>query len=144
MTVVPYSTGGTNEAIRDIMGGRVHAVIEALPGLKGSLDAGALRALAIMSHEPSPTLPHLRIASASVPSLTAVGWLVLTAPKGTPEPIIRKLTDDLRKTLLDADLQKRLLETGSEFQPLFGAELTRFIQDEERQWWPLAKKYGAN
>jgi tripartite-type tricarboxylate transporter receptor subunit TctC len=32
ITVVP-STGGTNEAIREIMGGRVHAVIESLPGL---------------------------------------------------------------------------------------------------------------
>ena len=48
MTVVP-STGGTNEAIREIMGGRVHAVIEAMQGLRGALDAGDLKALAIMT-----------------------------------------------------------------------------------------------
>jgi tripartite-type tricarboxylate transporter receptor subunit TctC len=144
MAVVPYSTGGTNDAIRDIMGGRVHAVIEGLPGLKGSLDAGELKALAIMSNEPLPTIPNLPVASGVIPGLTAIGWQVLAAPKGTPEAIIRKLTEDLHKVLDSPELQKRLLETGSAFQPLFGAELTRFIQDEEQRWWPLVKKYGVN
>ena len=50
----------------------------------------------------------------------------------------------LRNVLKNPELQKRLLETGSEFQPLFGAELARFIQDEEKHWWPLVKKYGVN
>jgi len=143
MTVAPYSTGGTNEAIRDIMGGRVHAVIESLPGLKGSLDAGTINALAIMSHEPLPTFPNLPVASRLVPGLTAIGWQALAAPRKTPPEIIRKLTDDLRNVLQNPELQKRLLETGSEFQPIFGAELTRFIQDEQRQWWPLVKRYAA-
>jgi hypothetical protein len=49
--VLPYSIGGTNEAIKDILGGRVHAVIESRPGLKGALDSGDLKALAIMSSE---------------------------------------------------------------------------------------------
>jgi tripartite-type tricarboxylate transporter receptor subunit TctC len=115
-----------------------------LPGLKGSLDGGELKALAIMSHEPLPTFPNLPVASGVVPGLTAIGWLALTAPKGTPEAIVRKLTDDLRNVLKNPELQKRLLETGSEFQPLFGAELARFIQDEEKHWWPLVRKYGVN
>jgi len=144
MTVVPHSTGGTSEAIKEIMGGRVHAVIEGLQGLQGSLDGGELKALAIMSREPLPTLPHLAVASSAVPGLTAVGWQVLTAPKGTPAEIVRKLTDDLRKALQNSELQKRLLETGAEFQPLFGAELRRFIDDEQKQWWPLVRKYSAN
>jgi tripartite-type tricarboxylate transporter receptor subunit TctC len=141
MMVVPYSTGGTNEAIREIMGGRVHAVIEALTGLKGSIDAGVIEPLAIMSHEPLPRFPNLLTASATVPGLTAVGWLALAAPKGTPHAIVGKLTDDLRTVLANPQLQKRMLDTGSEFQPLFGAELTRFIHDEQKLWWPLVKKY---
>jgi len=141
MMVVPYSTGGTNEAIRDIMGGRVHAVIEGMTGLKGSIEGGAIKPLAIMAHEPLPTFPNLPTASASVPGLTAVGWLALAAPKGTPDATIGKLTDGLRTVLANPQLQTRLLETGSEFHPLFGAELTRFIRDEQKLWWPLVKKY---
>jgi len=144
MLVVPYSTGGTNDAIRDIMGGRVHATIEALPALRGALDAREIKALAIMSHEPLPTFPNLPVASGMVPGLTSMGWQALAVPKGTPAPIVAKLIDDLRKAFQNPELQKRLLETGSEFQPLFGADLTRFIQDQEKLWWPLVKKYEAN
>ena len=144
ITVVPYSTGGTNDAIRDIMGGRVHAVIEGLPGLKGSLDAGEINALAIMSHEPLAAFPNLPVASRLVPGLTAIGWQALAVPRKTPPEIARKLTDDLRKVLQNPELQKRLLETGSEFQPLFGEDLTRFIQDEQKQWWSLVRKYSTN
>ena len=36
ITVVPYSTGGTADAIRDIMGGRVHAVIDGWASLRGA------------------------------------------------------------------------------------------------------------
>jgi hypothetical protein len=54
MGVVPYSRGGANEALRDLLGGRVHAVIDGLPALKGALQSGELKALAIMSRGPSP------------------------------------------------------------------------------------------
>ena len=40
-------------------------------------------------------------------------------------------------------LQTRLQETGPEFQPLYGAELTKFIDDEQKFWLPLAKKYAT-
>ena len=84
MTVVP-STGGTNEAIREILGGQVHAVIESLPGLRGALDAGDLKALAIMTRERVPTAPDLPVAAETVEGLTAVGWTALFAPKATPQ-----------------------------------------------------------
>ena len=38
ITVVPYSTGGTADAIRDIMGGRVHAVIDGWASLRGGIE----------------------------------------------------------------------------------------------------------
>jgi tripartite-type tricarboxylate transporter receptor subunit TctC len=55
---------------------------------------------------------------------------------------VRFVTDSLRKVLEDPALQKRLQETGPEFKPLFGAELTRFIESEQKFWLPLAKKYA--
>ncbi len=38
ITVVPYSTGGTADAIRDILGGRVHAVIDGWASLRGGIE----------------------------------------------------------------------------------------------------------
>jgi tripartite-type tricarboxylate transporter receptor subunit TctC len=141
ITVVPYSTGGTADAIRDIMGGRVHAVIDGWASLRGGIESKDLTPLAIMSPKPTDLLPNLPVAAATVPGFASIGWQALTARRGTPEPIVRVLGESLRKVLDDPQLQKRLQETGPEFQPLYGTELTRFIQDEQKFWLPLAKKY---
>jgi tripartite-type tricarboxylate transporter receptor subunit TctC len=141
VAVVPYSSGGTADAIRDIMGGRVHAVIDGWASLRGGIESKDLTPLAILSPKPVAMLPSLPAGAATVPGFTSIGWQALTARRGTPEPIVRVLGDSLRKVLDDPQLQKRLEDTGPEFQPLYGAELTRFIQDEQKFWLPLAKKY---
>jgi tripartite-type tricarboxylate transporter receptor subunit TctC len=143
IAVVPYSTGGTNDAIRDIMGGRVHAVIDGWASLRGAIESKDLTPLAIMSPKPTASLPNLPAAAATVPGFTSIGWQALTARRGTPEPVVRALGDSLRKVLADPLLQKRLEETGPEFQPLYDAELLKFIEAEQKFWLPLAKKYAA-
>jgi tripartite-type tricarboxylate transporter receptor subunit TctC len=142
IAVVPYSTGGTNDAIRDIMGGRVHAVIDGWASLRGAIESKDLTPLAIMSPKPAATLPNLPVAAATVPGFNSIGWQALTTRRGTPEPVVRILGDSLRKVLADPQLQKRLEETGPEFQPLYDAELLKFIEAEQKFWLPLAKKYA--
>jgi tripartite-type tricarboxylate transporter receptor subunit TctC len=144
MTVVP-STGGTNDAIREIMGGRSHAVIEALYGLRGAIDAGDLKALAIMSRERLPTAPDLPTAAETVPGLIALGWSALVAPKGTPGALVQQLSEDLRKVLEDPDTRARFEKIGgTPFQPIFAADLARFIASEQMQWWPIVKLVESN
>jgi tripartite-type tricarboxylate transporter receptor subunit TctC len=139
LTVVP-SYGGTNDAIREIMGGRVHVVIEGLPALRGALDAGDLKALAIMSHERTPAAPDIPIAAETVPGLFAFGWGALVAPKGTPPAVVEQLTEDLRKVVDDAETHERLERIGlPPFRPTFGADLARFIEGEQKLWWPIVK-----
>ncbi|MCC6888916.1 MAG: tripartite tricarboxylate transporter substrate binding protein [Hyphomicrobiales bacterium] len=143
VTVVPYSSGGTADAIRDIMGGRVHAVIDGWASLRGAIDSKDLTPLAIMSPKPTDLLPGLPIAATTLPGFMSIGWQALTVRRGTPDAIMRKIGDDLRKVLGNPQLQKRLLETGPEFSPVFGAELVRFIESEQKKWLPLAKKYAT-
>src|SRR5262245_6908784 len=143
ISVVPYSTGGTADAIRDIMGGRVHAVIDGWSSLRGGIESKDLTPLAILSPSPTALLADLPVGVATVPGFTSIGWQALTVRRGTPEPVVRFVTESLRKVLDDPQLQKRLQETGPEFQPLYGAELTRFIESEQKFWLPLAKKYAT-
>jgi tripartite-type tricarboxylate transporter receptor subunit TctC len=143
MAVVPYSTGGTSEAIRDILGGRVHAVIDGWASLRGAAESRDLTPLAIFSPKPLPSLPQLPTAVDVLPGFTSIGWQALTVRKGTPDTITRVLESSLRKALENPQLQTRLQETGPEFQPLYGAELTSFIQDQQKFWLPLAKKYAT-
>jgi tripartite-type tricarboxylate transporter receptor subunit TctC len=90
-----------------------------------------------MSDERHLNAPDLPTASETVPGLTAMGWQALVAPKGTPEPILRQLADDLRETLQAPDVRTRLGHTGTPFRPMFLAELAKFIEAEQRLWWPI-------
>ena len=127
-TVAPYSSGGSVEAIRDVLGGRVHAVVEPRPGLIGQLDAGELKALAIMSNERLAIMPNLPTAQETVPGLTAIGWLGLVAPRGTPEPIVRQLSDDLHKVLESPKFRKSFTDRHT-----FPSDIRRRICPLHRQ-----------
>jgi tripartite-type tricarboxylate transporter receptor subunit TctC len=140
--IVAPSTGGTNDAIRDILGGRVHAVIEGLPGLKGHLDAGDLKALAIMTKERVASVPDLPTATEAVPGLTAVGWIGIFAPKGTPDAIVQQLATSMREAMNSPEVKTRFAQTGSPFRPLFTSEFARFIESEQKLWWPVVKEAG--
>jgi tripartite-type tricarboxylate transporter receptor subunit TctC len=138
--VVVPATGGTNLAITEIMGGRVHAVIEALPGLRGALDAGNLKALAIMARERSSAAPDIPTAAETVPGAFALGWSAAVAPKGTSPFVQQQLTDGFRKVLESSDTHTRLERVGAlPFKPIYAADLARFIEVEQKLWWPVVE-----
>ena len=83
-------------------------------------------------------LVHISAAE-TVSGLTAMGWQVLVAPKGTPDPVVGQLAADLRKLLETPDLRSRLERIGMPFRPLFSAEPVRFIEGEQKLRWPLVK-----
>jgi tripartite-type tricarboxylate transporter receptor subunit TctC len=121
------------------MGGRVHAVIVTPDSSKGAFDSGDLKAVAIATRERSPSLPNLPTVAETVPGLTAVGWVALAAPKGTPDGIVRQLELDLRKALQTPDIRTWLDQIGGHFPPMFSVELARFIEAEQALWWPIVK-----
>jgi tripartite-type tricarboxylate transporter receptor subunit TctC len=140
VTVVPYSSGGTNEAIREILGGRIHGVIEARQGLKAHLDSGDLKALAIMSRERVNTAPDLPIAAETVPGLVAIGFTGIFGPKGIPDAVVQRLATSIRQALETPEVKDRLEQTGTAFRPLFTSEFARFIEAEQKLWWPVVKE----
>ena len=68
--------------------------------------------------------------------------MALFAPKGTPEAIARQLVDDLRTALEHPDVRSRIDQIGSPFRPIFAADLARFIEAEQKLWWPIVQQAG--
>jgi len=140
ITVVPYATGGTMAAISDIMGGRVHATIESMSALRGAVEAGDLKLIAVMSPERAPIFPDLPTAAETVPGLSAVGFMSLAAPAGTPEYVVRRLSEGLRYALQTPVVKQRLDEFDMQRPILTPAETKAYIENEEKLWWPLVKE----
>jgi tripartite-type tricarboxylate transporter receptor subunit TctC len=139
LLLVPY-TGGVPQALNDVMGGRVAMVIDGLAALAGAIQGGTVRALAVGSPKRLHNFPELPAAAETLPGFNARGWAVLVAPIGTPEAIVRKVNEDLRKVVVEPSLTDRLAVLGNYVSPMTPAEVMAFIQGEQAMWKPILEQ----
>ena len=143
LLMVPY-LGGTTQALNDVISGRVPMVIDAYPPLAGALQAGAIRALAVGSTKRLSDFPDLPTVAETFPGFSPGGWLALVAPVGTPDAIVRKLSDDLREAVLDPTTRTKLETTGNYPNPMSPSELLAFIRAEQKTWKPVLEEIARN
>jgi tripartite-type tricarboxylate transporter receptor subunit TctC len=102
------------------------------------VQSGALKAYAITGDRRSPMLPDVpTTAEAGLPAFKLTVWFGLSAPKGTPKPIIDKLNQALAAALDDPATVKRLSDLGYDVVPAeqrSPAYFNRFFQDEVALW----------
>ena len=68
---------------------------------------------------------------------------MLVAPVGTPDAIVHKVSNALRKVAAEADVQRRLALTGTYVRPMSPAEVLAFIQAEQEMWKPILEKIAT-
>jgi tripartite-type tricarboxylate transporter receptor subunit TctC len=141
VTLVHYP--GAPQALTDILGGRVHAIVDAASGLAGSISGGSIKALAVASERRLPTHPGLPTVAETLPGFMAMGWFALMAPPKTPEATARRISDDLRTILERPELKQRFLDLGTYLRPMSPAELASFIADQQRIWKPVIAETAA-
>lgn len=140
ITLVPYNQGGTMAAVADIMGGRVHATIEGVFGLRGPLQSGDLKLIGAMSPERDPEHPNVPAVAEMFPGLTAVGFMSLAAPAGTPDHVVRRLSEGLRQALESPNVKQRFAELGVPIRIMTPEQTKAYIENEQKFWWPFVRE----
>jgi tripartite-type tricarboxylate transporter receptor subunit TctC len=135
---VPYKGG--MPAITDMIGNRISFMsinpLEVLPHVQ----AGKLRALAVMDKQPTPLLPAVPTVNAlQLPGSTATVWWGLIGPKGMPADVVAKLNASLREALADPAVAKRMTELGAVATPGSAAEFGKFVEAETVKWTRVIK-----
>jgi tripartite-type tricarboxylate transporter receptor subunit TctC len=136
--MVPYS-GGTAQVINDIMGKRIPLLFEAYSGIAGAVKAGNLRPLAVAAPKRVAEFPDLPTVAETLPGFEAGGWLVLVAPPGTPDELVKKANAALVKAVQEPETAKRIAAIGWDERPLTPAETLGFIRGEQEKWAPIVK-----
>jgi tripartite-type tricarboxylate transporter receptor subunit TctC len=140
-TFVPFT--GAAPAMNALLGGQVDYICNAIPDAVQQVQSGMVKGYAISTAERSPSLPNVPTAKeAGLPEFQASAWNAMFAPKGTPKPVLDKLTDALDKALDDESVRKRLLELGCDIpdhskrgpQPL-----AALVKSEIARWTPIIK-----
>src|SRR4029078_10783191 len=106
---VPYKGGG--QAIGDVIAGHVPMTITSVQAVKGLVESGKLKALAVTSPARSPAMPD-------VPTMQEAGvapadgelrfWFAVFGPKGLAEPVKAKLSQALNTVMTDPKVRERL------------------------------------
>ena len=139
LQMVPY-TGGSAQALADIIAGRVALVIEGYAGLAGAYQSGQLKALAIASEQRLPGLPNLPTVAETLPGFVAAGWQCVVAPVGTPQAIVNKISDDLRAVLAIPEIKDKLAARGAYVHPATAAEAEAFVRSQQELWKPALEQ----
>ena len=135
---------GTPAGLSDVMGGRVQVIMDGLPSLAGAVSGGQLKLLAVGSAKRLPNRPDVPTIAETLPAIPrALGWFALMGPPGTPEPIARKISDDLREVLNDPAVKTRFEEIASYVNPMAPDDLRSYIRSEQALWKPVIEKIAT-
>jgi tripartite-type tricarboxylate transporter receptor subunit TctC len=118
---IPYK--GTGPALNDLMGGQVDLLCDQTSGTVPSIKAGKIKAYAAAGKSRLPSLPQMpAISEAGVQGFEINISFGLYAPKGTPKPVLDKLTAALQASVSDPEVRQRLDSMGIS---AVGVELAR-------------------
>ncbi|MCA3599550.1 MAG: tripartite tricarboxylate transporter substrate binding protein BugD [Methylobacterium sp.] len=132
---------GAGPALNDAMGGHVDGVCDAATSVASSINGGKVHGLVMAGRKRADILPQVPTASeAGLPAFTNEGWNALFAPAGTPDAVIARLNETLRKAISSEKVTKRLAElasfpaTGEELEPAY---VKSFVEAEVKKYREL-------
>ena len=132
-THIPYKGGGP--LMTDAIGGQVPVAIGTVFLTNPHVKGGKVRALAVTSAKPSPQMPGVgTVAEQGVPGFSALAWWGVIAPAATPQPVLRRIYDELKKALANAAVSQKLSDQGMDIVGGTPEEMDKFLRGEIARW----------
>ncbi len=111
ITHIPYR--GTGPAMQDLIAGRIDYLCDVVQTSLPQIQNHSIKAIAMLSPYRSRVLPELKTADEQgLKGFDADAWNAFFFPKGTPQPIVRRLAAATSDVLDDPAIYKRLEELG--------------------------------
>ncbi len=138
---VPHKNSG--EARNDVMGGHVMMMFDAVTAMKGSIDAGEVRALATTGLKRSAVMPNVPTVNESgVPGYEATIWLGIMAPKGTPQEIVDRLNAEIEKIIATPKIRDAWAQQGAVPMTMTPDQFGAFLRGDIDKWAKVIKTAG--
>ena len=147
MTPVPYK--GTAPAIADLIGGQIDLLCDQTSNTTSQIAAKKVKAYAVTTDKrlTTPALKDLPTLSESgLKDFQVTIWHGLYAPKGTPAPVLKKISDALKVALKDPEFVKKeeglgaVIANDKRVEPAGHKE---FVAAEIAKWTPIIKNAGV-
>ncbi len=141
LTHVPYR--GAAPAVQDVMGGQVPFMFVDSATGQQYIESGRLRAIAVASDKRVPSLPDVpTLIESGLDGFEAYAWQGLLVPKGTPQPVISRLSQALREALDNPQTREKFAAMGLEAIPSTPQEMADYASAEREKWGKLIRDAG--
>jgi tripartite-type tricarboxylate transporter receptor subunit TctC len=137
MDHVPYR--GAAPLVTDLIAGRVQFGGDQLSSSLERVRSGQIKAMAVATKSVAlPNVPTVR--ELGYPNLELQGWNGFLAPKGTPEPVIARLQQEIATAVKHPDVQKRMVDVGAEPSGSTQAEMRDMLRRQVAQIRPVVEE----
>jgi tripartite-type tricarboxylate transporter receptor subunit TctC len=135
---------GEAPGINDLLGGQIPFMFSNLSVVKGNIEGGKLRALAVTSPKRVPSLPDVPTVAETFPGFDAATWFVLVAPAGVPQDAVTRINAETKKVVATKDFQERFDTLGMiPDQDRTPDEINAYIKSEIAKWAKVIKDAGV-
>ena len=136
ITHIPFR--GAGPAMQDLIGGRIDYMCDTIQTGVAQVRGGTVKAIAVMSPNRVPIVPDLATTGEQgLPGVEATVWNGFFFPKGTPQPIVRKMNKALGDMIARADVRQKLEALGLSIVPpeqRTPEYLARYLPQEIERW----------
>jgi len=137
MDHVPYR--GAAPLVTDLIAGRVQFGGDQLSSSLERVRSGQMKALGVATKAVAlPNVPTAR--ELGFPNLELQGWNGFLAPKGTPEPVVARLQQEIAAAVKHPDVQKRMTDVGAEPSGSTQAEMREMLRRQVAQIRPVVEE----
>jgi tripartite-type tricarboxylate transporter receptor subunit TctC len=135
---VPYRSIG--QAFTDAMGGQIQVIFPGLAAALPHVRSGAFKPLAVTGDKRHPQLPNVpTFKESGYEGFNGLTWYGIVGPAKLPEPITRKLNEEINKLLASAELRDKFNAEALTAMPMTPPQFGRYIADEIAHWTAVAR-----
>lgn len=135
---IPYK--GAAPSVNEMLAGHVEVGINAVPSVIQHIKSGKLTPLAVANTKRDRNFPEVpTIAEAGLSGFEYEIWYALFTQAKVPKEVVTKLSVDLKKSLSDPEVVRRLIEQGAEPSPSTPDELAKFLLADTERWKKIIK-----
>lgn len=131
---------GVAPALRDVMGGQVPVLVDAIVPTGVQVKAGKVQGLAIVRSKRSPMLPEVpTLQELGIPMPDAAPFYGVVGPAGMPPAVVARLNDTLARALRQPALAAKLADMGFDVVGGSAEDYGRKIRSEIELWSRIVK-----
>lgn len=142
LVFVPYKSSGG--AVTAIVSGELQVMFASTGGASPHVKSGRLRALGISTLQPSPLMPGVPTiaAAANLPGYESAATACIFAPAATPEAIVNRVSEEVRKVFTRPEIKDRILRQSVEPVGMTPAETLAYIKADTETTAKLVREAG--